>query len=111
MTDSKPTGWQDMLQKGAPELLKQVSGIQQAVLAEGALTVKTKTLMMLLCDALLGHFDGVANIARRARSLGASEAEITETIAVAFLMGGLPGIAAGANAFRELNQKTIDRPE
>ena len=101
MTTSRPGNWQTMLGKSAPELLKQVSGMQQTVSAEGALSVKTKTLMMLLCDALLGHADGVANIAKRARSLGASEAEIAETVAVAFLMGGLPGIVTGANAFRE----------
>jgi alkylhydroperoxidase/carboxymuconolactone decarboxylase family protein YurZ len=101
MTTSRPGGWQTMLEKKAPELLKQVAGMQQTIGAEGALSAKTKTLMMLLCDALLGHADGVANIARRARSLGATEAEIAETLAVAFLMGGLPGIVTGANAFRE----------
>jgi len=57
--------------------------------------------MMMLCDALLAHPDGVANIAKRARDLGASDAEIVETLAVAFLMGGLPGLNTGANAFRD----------
>ncbi len=57
--------------------------------------------MMMLCDALLGHSDGVANIAKRARDLGASEAEISETLAVAFMMGGMPGLVTGANAFRD----------
>jgi alkylhydroperoxidase/carboxymuconolactone decarboxylase family protein YurZ len=103
MTTSRPGNWQTMLEKSAPELLKQVSGLQQAIAGEGALSAKTKTLMMLLCDALLGHSEGVANIAKRARSLGASEAEIAETLAVAFLMGGLPGIVTGANAFRILS--------
>ncbi len=56
---------------------------------------------MLLCDALLGHGDGVANIAKRARNLGASEGEIAETMAMAFLMGGMPGLVTGANAFRD----------
>jgi alkylhydroperoxidase/carboxymuconolactone decarboxylase family protein YurZ len=101
MTTSRPGNWQTMLEKGAPELLQQVAGLQKAVAGDGALSAKTKTLMMMLCDALLGHSEGVANIAKRARSLGASEAEIAETLAVAFLMGGLPGIVTGANAFRE----------
>ncbi len=57
--------------------------------------------MTMLCDALLGHTNGVANIAKRARSLGASDAEIAETLAVAFLMGGMPGLVTGANAFRD----------
>ncbi len=101
MTTSRPGSWQAMLEKGAPELLKQESGIQRMITADGALSEKTKTLMLVLCDSLLGHSDGVAHLANRARSLGASEAEIQETVAVAFLMGGLPAIVTGANAFRE----------
>jgi alkylhydroperoxidase/carboxymuconolactone decarboxylase family protein YurZ len=101
MTTAKSASWQSMLEKNAPEVLKQMSGLQQMVMAEGALSIKTKTLMMMLCDALLGHADGVANLAKRARSLGASEGEISETLAVAFLMGGMPGLVTCANAFRE----------
>jgi alkylhydroperoxidase/carboxymuconolactone decarboxylase family protein YurZ len=101
MTTSKPGGWPAMIGKGAPELSKQVTDLQQWILKEGALSVKTKTLMMLLCDALLGHTEGVTNLSKRARSLGASEAEIGETLAMAFLMGGLPGLVTGANAFRD----------
>jgi|MudIll2142460700_1097286.scaffolds.fasta_scaffold404224_1 alkylhydroperoxidase/carboxymuconolactone decarboxylase family protein YurZ len=100
MTTSRPGGWQAMLEKGAPEILKQVSGIQQMILADGALSAKTKTLMMVLGDSLLNHSEGVNHLANRARSLGASEAEIQETIAMAFLMGGLPGVVTGANAFK-----------
>ena len=101
MTTSKGPTWQAMLEKGAPELLKQLMGLQETVLVDGALPAKTKTLMMMLCDALLAHSDGVANLARRARALGASENEIAETVAMAFLMGGLPGLVTGANAFRD----------
>ena len=101
MTSSKAATWQTILGKCAPELLKEVTGLRETVLADGALSGKTKTLMMMLCDALLAHTDGVASIAKRARALGASEAEITETLAVAFLMGGMPGLVTGANAFRD----------
>ncbi|MFC1905788.1 carboxymuconolactone decarboxylase family protein [Chloroflexota bacterium] len=76
-------------------------GLQEKIMVDGALSVKTKTLMMMLCDALLAHPDGVTNIAKQARALGASENEIAETLAVAFLMGGLPGLVTGANAFRD----------
>jgi alkylhydroperoxidase/carboxymuconolactone decarboxylase family protein YurZ len=101
MTTSKPVNFQTLLAKGAPDLSKQVGDLQQAIMTEGALSVKTKTLMMMLCDSLLGHSEGVTNLAKRARALGASEAEIKETLAVAFLMGGLPAIVIGANAFRD----------
>ncbi len=58
-------------------------------------------LLPPLCDALLGHSDGVASITKRARDMGASEAEIIETVGVAFVMGGMPGLVTGANAFRD----------
>ena len=100
MTSQAPT-WRDHLMKHTPDLLKQVTAVQDTVVKDGALSLKTKTLMMMLCDALLAHSDGVANIARRARSLGATEEEIAETVGVAFVMGGLPGLVTGANAFRQ----------
>ena len=100
MTSNAPT-WRDNLGKHAPDMLKQMTALQETITKDGALSLKTKTLMMMLCDALLGHSDGVANIARRARTLGASEQEIAETVGMAFLMGGLPGLVTGANAFRD----------
>ena len=33
--------------------------------------------------------------------MGVSDDEIAETVAVAFLMGGMPGLVTGANAFRD----------
>ncbi len=101
MTTPRAVTWQSILEKQSPQLLKQITGLREAVLTDGALSVKTKTLMTMLCDALLGHGDGVANIAKRARALGASDGEIAETLAVAFLMGGMPGLVTGANAFRD----------
>ena len=101
MSTSKASSWQAILGEFAPELLTKVTELQKMVFNEGALSVKTKTLMMMLCDALLAHPDGVANIAKRARDLGASNDEIAETLAVAFMMGGLPGLVTGANAFRD----------
>jgi alkylhydroperoxidase/carboxymuconolactone decarboxylase family protein YurZ len=56
---------------------------------------------MMLCDALLAHPEGVAHFAQQARVLGANEKEIAETLAVAFLMGGLPGLVTGTNAFKD----------
>jgi alkylhydroperoxidase/carboxymuconolactone decarboxylase family protein YurZ len=101
MTTPREVTWQSILETQSPQLLKQITGLRETVLAEGALSIKTKALMMMLCDALLGHSDGVANIAKRARALRASDAEITETLAVAFLMGGMPSLVTAAHAFRD----------
>ncbi len=48
MTTPGPVTWQYILEKQAPQTLKQITGLREAVLAEGALSVKTKTLMMML---------------------------------------------------------------
>ena len=82
-------------------MFKQATRLQDTAIGDGALSAKTKMLMMVLCDALLAHSEGVAGLAQRARALGASENEIVETLAVAFLMGGLPGLVTGANAFKD----------
>ena len=89
------------LSKVDPKLLEQVTDLRGYVFSDGALSVKVKTLMSMLCDALLGHADGVRVIADRARTMGASEQEIAETVQVAFLMGGTPALVAGCNAFHE----------
>ena len=101
MTTPGPLSWQAILEKNTPELFKQTMDFRNMVMTEGALSVKTKTLMTLLTDALLAHPDGVAGIAKRARAMGATDAEITETLAVAFLAGGLPALVTGSNAFRD----------
>ena len=97
---TQPATWQETLQKDAPELLKLVNAARESVLTDGALSLKVKTLMTMLCDALLAHPDGVANIANRARAAGATEEEIAETVGVAFLFGGMPALVTGANAFK-----------
>ncbi len=101
MTQPQAATWQTMLEQSAPDLLKEVGSVRESVLADGALSLKVKTLMTMLCDALLGHHDGVTAIANRARAAGASEEEIAETVGVAFLFGGMPALVTGANAFRK----------
>ncbi len=101
MAQPQAAPWQTMLEENAPDLLKNVARVREAVLQEGALSLKVKTMMTMLCDALLGHADGVATIANRARAAGATEDEIAETVGVAFLFGGMPALVTGANAFRK----------
>ncbi len=87
------------LEASDPDLLRGVAAMREFTLKDGALSTKVKTLMMMLCDSLLSHPDGVRAIAGRARGMGASEEEIAETLHVAFLMGGLPALVTGCNAF------------
>ena len=98
---TQPASWQDLLKSSAPDVLKAADATRESILSDGALSNKTKTLMTMLCDALLGHGGGVTTIANRARAAGASEEEIAETVGVAFLMGGLPALVTGSNTFKK----------
>lgn len=101
MQQPQPPAYITALRKHDPRLEEYVSAGREFVLKDGALSAKVKTLMTLLCDALLAHPDGVRAIADRARAMGATEEEIAETVRVAFWMGGLPALVTGCNAFRD----------
>jgi alkylhydroperoxidase/carboxymuconolactone decarboxylase family protein YurZ len=104
MTQAQPLNFQQLLDEHAPELSAVIGNARSSIMDEGALSTKVKTLMMLICDSLLNHEGGVTNLANRARALGASEAEITEAVGVAYLMGGLPAAVAGSNAYRNIQK-------
>ena len=96
---SKPF-YVEALETGDPELLKHMQSLQAFASQDGALSAKVKTLMAMFGDAILNHPDGVKVIADRARAQGASEAEIAETVRMAFLFAGLPGLVTATHAFR-----------
>ena len=89
----------EALERSDPELLRIMNEVQQFAGKEGALPERVKTLMSMLGDAILGHGDGVKALAGRARAQGATEAEIAETVRMAFLIGGMPGLVTGTHAF------------
>ena len=91
----------EALEKNDPQLLEQMTSLQDFVSKDGALPAKIKTLMGMLGDAILGHAEGVKAIAERARAQGATEAEITETVRMAFFCAGMPGLVTGTYAFRK----------
>jgi alkylhydroperoxidase/carboxymuconolactone decarboxylase family protein YurZ len=91
----------EALERNDPELLNQMNSLQDFVGKDGALPAKIKTLMSMLGDAILGHPDGVKAIAERARAQGATEEEIAETVRVAFLCAGMPGLVTATHAFRK----------
>jgi alkylhydroperoxidase/carboxymuconolactone decarboxylase family protein YurZ len=83
-----------------PEFTQTYLAQRERALRDGAIPAKYKILMTMIVDALLSHPDGVANIANRARAAGATEAEINETVEVAYLFGGTPALVTAVNAFR-----------
>lgn len=99
MQQSRP-GYAAALQQNDEKMAEFLDTGRELIMVDGALSAKVKTLMTMLCDALLAHENGVKNIAERARSMGATEEEIAETVRVAFWMGGLPALVTGTQAFR-----------
>jgi alkylhydroperoxidase/carboxymuconolactone decarboxylase family protein YurZ len=91
----------EALERNDAELLKQMQSLQDWAGRDGALPARIKTHMSLLGDAILGHAEGVRAIAQRARAEGATEQEIAETVRMAFLCAGLPGLITGTHAFGE----------
>jgi len=91
----------ERLEREDPELLAHMQALQRFAASDGALPARIKTLMSMLGDAILGHAEGVRAIAARAREQGASEQEIAETVRMAFLIAGMPGLVTGTYAFRD----------
>jgi alkylhydroperoxidase/carboxymuconolactone decarboxylase family protein YurZ len=89
----------EALEKNDPALLKQMVALNEFASKDGALSAKVKTLMSMFGDAILNHPEGVRVLADRARAQGASEEEINETVRMAFLFAGLPGLVIATSAF------------
>ena len=100
MTQPQVPGYITALSANDAQLAEWVNTGREFIIADGALSAKVKTLMTMMCDALLAHEDGVKAISDRARAMGASEEEISETIRVAFWMGGLPALERPAHGRR-----------
>ena len=99
MVEAALPAWLQPLQDRDPEFAAAYLTQRERTLQDGAIPAKYKILMTMIVDALLSHPDGVANISNRARAAGASEAEITETVQVAYLFGGTPALVTAVNAF------------
>ena len=100
MAQTALPSWLATLQQRDPQFTEMYLAQRERVLQDGAIPAKYKILMTMIVDALLSHPDGVANIANRARAAGATEAEINETVEVAYLFGGTPALVTAVNAFR-----------
>jgi len=98
---AEPKSFLERLIECDPEYHALVKEVWDKAQAAGALDAKTKTLMVLLIDAMKGQKEVVQRLAVRARELGASDDEIRETVRLAFLAAGVSGLSAGVMAFSE----------
>jgi AhpD family alkylhydroperoxidase len=87
------------LRKAIPDVYAGYAQLHGAAMAEGALPGKTKELIALAI-AVSKQCDGcIANHAKAAARLGATEQEVAEALGVALLMNGGPGTVYGPRAF------------
>ena len=97
------------LRADIPDVMKGWGALAQAALADGALDKKTKELIALAlgvaahCDACLGYH--CAALVK----LGATRAEVEETLGVAVYMGGGPSLMYAADALAAWEQLSAVR--
>ena len=76
---------------------------------EGALPRKTKELIMIGITCALSRPRGVRLHSERALALGATPREVLETVEVAAIPGGMPGLWLGVETLQEiLKEKGIE---
>lgn len=76
-----------------------IEKVASSAMTPGALDQKTKLLIALALDAALGSAPGVTSVAKQARSVGATDAEIAEALRIAYFAAGNSILAASSAAF------------
>ena len=98
------------LHQGVPQVMKSFGEMGKAALTPGTVDAKTKELIALAigvatrCDACIGFH------AKALVKLGASAAEVHETVGVAIYMGGGPSAMYAANAVAAFNEFAAAAP-
>lgn len=90
----------ESLQKYDPEFYKAALGLRDASRGT-ALDSKTRILITMGLDALIGASSGVKALANQARALGASEDEIRETLRLVSSVKLNQALEASMHAFEE----------
>jgi AhpD family alkylhydroperoxidase len=99
------------MRRAAPETMKGFGALSRAATADGAIDHKTKELIALAigvtlrCDGCIG-FHGKALV-----DLGATRAEVVETLGMCIYMGGGPSLMYAADALRAFDQFAQARPQ
>jgi len=101
----------DIIAELDPEYFEKLKGIyvDGTFGREGALARKTKELIMIGITCALSRPRGVRLHCERALALGASPREVLETVEVAAIPGGMPGLWLGVETLQEiLKEKGIE---
>jgi AhpD family alkylhydroperoxidase len=92
------------LTKAIPEVIAGYGAMHTAAMADGALSNRMKELIALAI-AITRECDGcISAHARGAAHRGATVSEVTETIGIAILMNGGPGLVWGPRALAAFHE-------
>jgi AhpD family alkylhydroperoxidase len=80
----------EALHEELPEVVEALEGLHDAVVKDGALTAKTKSLILVGIAAAIRCEPCIRRHVRGASELGATKSEIVEAAGTAILMGGGP---------------------
>ena len=93
-----------LLAKAQPKIMSAFSSLHRAGTEAGALDAKTKELVALAI-AVAARCDGcIAFHTSDAINAGASQAEITDVLSVAVMMGGGPSVVYATHAMEAMAQ-------
>ena len=88
--ESSPEALMEALHSELPEVTEALEGLHAAVLKDGALTAKTKSLILVGIAAAIRCEPCIRRHVKGAAELGATRPEILEAAGTAILMGGGP---------------------
>jgi alkylhydroperoxidase/carboxymuconolactone decarboxylase family protein YurZ len=96
-----------------PEYFEKLKGlyVDGTFGRDGALSRKTKELIMVGITCALRAPRGVRIHSQRALSLGATSQEVLEAMEVAAIPGGMPGLWLGVETLQELLEPRGTRPD
>jgi AhpD family alkylhydroperoxidase len=99
------------LRADRPAVMQAFGALSRAAMEAGALSAKAKELIALALG-IAAHCDAcIAFHVKALVKLGATKAELEETLAVAVYMGGGPSLMYSAGALRAFDEFTARTPE
>ena len=93
--------WSELLAEHSDELAQLSRADGEFLEAETALPPWVKQLMAMQIDAIFNHSGGVRWYGRRARELGATEAQVVEAIKLVRIFAGRPAMVTAAEGLRD----------
>ncbi|MBB4199595.1 carboxymuconolactone decarboxylase [Rhodoblastus sphagnicola] len=96
---------------GSAEAMKSFSALASSATKAGALDARTKELIALAIGVAVRCDDCIAFHAKAAAQLGATRAEVEETLSMAIYMGAGPSVMYSSHALQAFNQFSETKAE